>query len=184
MDVEKLKKVNQLATTLRDKGLADGREEAAMLAGRMNYNGDSGMDRIFTGEESQKQEEPKAREVQESVIASAQEKEGMDEKKIIGILQNFADQFSKEVNSMNDKIQQQEQIINRLQTQIKSMASQQNSQPMQQNTQQSQENNNNNTQATEPKENNQQRQESSQPRSGGYESDDVSIEKFFYYGQN
>ncbi|MFW6311627.1 MAG: hypothetical protein ACOC1K_05265, partial [Nanoarchaeota archaeon] len=38
MDIEKLKKVNQLATTLRQQGLAPGRDDAAKMASSMNLN--------------------------------------------------------------------------------------------------------------------------------------------------
>ena len=72
MDVEKLKKVNKLATTLRDKGLAEGRQEAAMLAGQMNYEDDQGMERIFS-------EEPKEEPKPEQASSEEQQKPEMQE---------------------------------------------------------------------------------------------------------
>ncbi|MFW5991527.1 MAG: hypothetical protein ACOCQX_04835 [Candidatus Nanoarchaeia archaeon] len=176
MDVEKLKKVNQLATTLREKGLADGREEAAMLAGRMNYeHGDQGMEKIFSNEKTEVEtSEPQQPEKQD-------DKQAMDEKKMLNILQKFADQFSQEVNAMNDKIKQQQDAIEKMAHEIGRLKNQGavSQEPQQtlnkeeeQTTKQTQE-----TQDTQKKEGNEQ------PRSGGYESDDVCIEKFFYFGQ-
>lgn len=183
MDVEKLKKVNQLATTLRDKGLADGREEAAMLAGRMNYGqGDSGMEGIFSEPKQEQKETPS----EEKIEPEQQPAQQMDEKKIINILQNFADQFSKEVNALSDKMREQEQAMQEMAAEIKRMKSQsmqgQQTLQTQQQPQQTQAETQTQSQAQQTQSQPEQKQE--KPRSGSYESDDVSIEKFFYFGTN
>jgi hypothetical protein len=174
MDIEKLKKVNQLATTLRAQGLAVGRDDAVQLAGKlnlgiedndlsdiMNVRGDA---RMVTVQQHAYMEEENMRR--------HEKKSELDEEKIMKILQSFADEVSKEVNMLNEKVQKQERAMNDLLQVLKQMDSSKQDfsapvamvQPRQETIQMKE----------EPKK--------TSPRSGGFNSSDVAIDKFFYYG--
>jgi hypothetical protein len=200
MDIEKLKKVNQLAVTLRQQGLAVGRDDAAKMASSMNLNYmDDDLNNIMNTVEkvnnkiviNDQEEEPN---IEQFKI----QKEVMDEEKVIKILQTFADQFVTEVNNLNEKILDQNKVINDLtsyvehlkkqnsyfENSLKNMNNQNMSQSMNVMPQETitkpqqpiQENRNlNSFPKTEQK-------TSASPRSGNLNSNDVSIEKFFYFG--
>ncbi len=170
MDIEKLKKVNQLATTLRNQGLATGRDDAVKLAGNMNLGADDvGLNEIMSTID------PPAPEpsYQQEQYQPAQEKPFMDEEKITKILQSFADQFVNEINSMNDKIKEQQETIYKLYNAVAEIEKAEQSAVQA---------DSNTEKRPEKQETIQVKEEKESPRSGGFNSDDVSIDKFFYYG--
>lgn len=203
MDIEKLKKVNQLATTLRQQGLAAGRDDAAKIAGEMNFSQDDEglnkiMDTMSPGSEEIVINDAQAAPAQEAPAAPAsqpaptqgtpavsvpqaapvQQVQGVTEEKFLSVLQDFADQFSAEVNKITQRVSRQEEMITNIQKALEVLA---NATPSQQSAPQS-----------SPAPAQQERQETinvkeeekkTPPRSGNYDSDDVSIEDFFYYGQ-
>ena len=173
MDIEKLKKVNQLATTLRSQGLASGRDEAANLAGQMSWQEEDNVDHIFK-EESQPEQISIGEEKMDE--QNQVKKEPVyDEQRMIEVFQKFADQFSSEIKKINEKVNEQEETIRQIAQRVVTMSEESSSgdkkteeaKPSQQqlNTEQQE-------QKTEEK-----------PRSGDYNSNDVSIEEFFYFGQ-
>ncbi len=191
MNIEKLQKVNQLATTLRRQGLAAGRDDAAKLAGEMNWEKEDNVGHIF-GNSNQEEKivinGDNKQESQEGTGETSQTQEQkavFDEEKIVSILQKFADQFSAEINRIDDKQKEQDEILRKLSENIVNMregiSAKENASSGQQqlNTQQT----HSGQQSTQQPQQKKQESSDEKPRSGGYGSDDVSIEKFFYYGQ-
>lgn len=195
MDVDKLKKMNVLADTLKQHGLAASREDAANLAGEMVGTPDEQeLSRIFVPDE---QQSISVRE--ERKMEATEERVAFDEQQVKSILQNFADQFCEEINQLNEKVDSQaEKIesqaaeITRFQQIVQAMKEQptQNvnlapavEQPVQQPEPAPQ--TEKQPVQLEPAPVQQLKQEAPKenPRSGGFDSSDVSIEKFFYYGQ-
>jgi hypothetical protein len=112
MDVEKLRKMNSLAETLKKRGLASTRDDAANLAGSL----------VGTPEEQAFTQKLK----QESVVsqpteAGAKMERGMSEDQIRKVLQSFADQFVTEINKMGERIAQQDQRIAKYQDMLVAM---------------------------------------------------------------
>lgn len=191
MDIEKLKKVNQLATTLRQQGLAVGRDDAAKIAGQMNFDQDDEglnkiMDTVSPGSEQIVINDGQAPQPQEQVStpqaqAAPQMQPGISEEKFLEVLQSFADQFSAEVNSITQRVNRQEEMISNIQKALEVLA---NATPSQQAAPQAQ----SSPQQAAPQErqetiNVKEEEKKTAPRSGDYNSNDVSIEDFFYYGQ-
>lgn len=177
MDIEKLKKVNQLATTLRNQGLASGRDDAAKLAGEMSWEQEDNVDHIF-------KENNQAEEIKSEGRASSASEERKDEKekavpdehRMIEILQKFADQFNAEINRLNEKINEQEETIKQISQKLVNMRVGEQGSSSESVTESSNPQQQLNTEKQKGK-------QEEQPRSGDYNSEDVSIEDFFYYGQ-
>jgi len=173
MDVEKLKKMNVLADTLKSHGLAATREDAANLAG----------DLVGSPEEQEFSngfipDEPVAEEAPTSVEPIPEEP-AYNEEQMKKILQNFADQFCEQINKMETRLQQQDEQIESFKRVLETKN---------EDTPQVEE-----TEApaipaepitqTAPVQPQTTPAPVQSPRSGGYDSNDVSIEKFFYCGQ-
>ncbi|MFW6013555.1 MAG: hypothetical protein ACOCZQ_00445 [Nanoarchaeota archaeon] len=175
MDIEKLKKVNHLATTLRSQGLVSGRDEAANLAGQMSWEEEDNVDHIFKDND---QPAPDRKcEMGDSQPEKQQEIKGnvYNEEKMIEVLQKFADQFNAEINKLNEKINEQEETIRQIAQRIVSM-SEENSSAEKDTSEKQQSQQQLKTEQEEQK-------SEDKPRSGDYNSSDVSIEDFFYFGQ-
>ncbi|MBN2458094.1 hypothetical protein JXB31_03100 [Candidatus Woesearchaeota archaeon] len=208
MDVDKLKRVNQLSAVLRKHGLAACSSDAVELAGRISGKKEEvAFGSIIAGCE------PAAAEEEKGSDEKMETKNTFTEEQIINILQKFADQFSDEIKSMKSKIQQQEDMIKQLTlhyctSNSKTAEAAQSDeeiavsemigetpepvqavttivQPQQQmaqtvlcNAPQPQP-----VAAPPPRMAQQQpAQQPSNPRTGSFDSEDVSIEKFFYFG--
>ncbi len=204
MDVEKLKKMNQLAKTLRNQGFVANQDDAAKIAGQIVGRApeqeianlkitddqkmvitDSDTGDVLIKEGETKEEKPEQRHSQ--VVKDTYSKE-----EITNVLQKFADQFCTEINKITDKVVQQEKMLNEItnalnnlekptarsedkpQTTLRTNVPEEKraSAPEQKPVEQPKP-----VQQEAPKEN------GDSPRSGGYSSDDVSVEKFFYFGQ-
>jgi len=175
MDVDKLQKMNVLADTLKQHGLAATREDAANLAGSMvGTNEEQGLSRIFVEPEQKVAIQQEENEENDEDM-KREEEQGFGESQVKNILQNFADQFCAEINKLNDKVAEQSEQIAKFEAVLNNLNSQpapqqepapepQQPEPVQQ--------------TIEPKE-----EKTESPRSGGYSPNDVSIEKIFYYGQ-
>jgi len=206
MNVEKLKRMNVLASTLKQQGLAATSEDAAYLANSMvSGKQEEDLDKIF-------QQADKSVNAEEDSEEHREEEKSFGEEQIKQILQSFSDQFCTELNKLCEKQEQQAKTIAILEEQLqayqKSEVSEeqlkdtlepgsevvvekesepQNEMPAE-NPEPQREMPAENpepqrelpVEKTEPAPKEQTRQS---PRSGGYNSDDVSIEKFFYYGQ-
>ena len=149
MDVTKLQKMNVLASTLKEHGLAASREEAADLAGDMvGTKNEDECGKVFAEPEPVQTKAPKEEENQ------------MNEQQIKKILQNFTDQFCSEINKINERLASYEETITRVQaSECK-------------------------PQSVEPKvEQVKLEPEKPQQESSGFSSDDVAIDKIFYFGQ-
>jgi len=185
MNVDKLKKMNVLAHTLKQHGLAATREDAANLAGDMvGTNEDEEYSKVFVQPDQSISIHDEEGEQMQNEQTGEEQKELFDEKQVKNILQAFADQFSSEINKMSEKLDSQEERIRKLHEMM-------NNQPETQQTPEIEEKPEQTTiiepevrqePTPEPVQQEQQPQSDS-PRSGGFNSEDVAIDKFFYYGQ-
>ena len=221
MDVNKLKKINQLTATLKKHGMAACTEDAVELVNRIsNKEGEIQFNDLVA------QSEKIPAENNEESDARMEKNNSFNDEQITHILQKFADQFSEEINSMKQRVEKQDELIKQLSihygsnNEIKStekistedelavneiikeesgpknqdrvisgavivdQASQHSvveEKPQQNPVQEPQ------THVIEQQETINIKEQPSKngsgsPRSGGYASDDVSIEKFFYFG--
>ncbi len=184
MNVDKLKKMNVLADTLKQHGLAATREDAASMAGDMVGTVDeTQFSKVFV-EPDQKISIHRDESQETLETEQAAERKVFDEEQVKNILQSFADQFSSEINRMTEKLSSQDEMIKELREMLEAkkvaepaarsrdeeshvqvhVAEEKPAEPMR-----------------APQES-VQRQAPSSPRSGGFSSEDVAIDKFFYYG--
>ena len=187
MNVDKLKRVNMLANTLKQQGLAASSQDAVSLANDFSCGQrDEDLDHIFI---QQKTEETVEKVDVPAETPETKEKADFGEEQIKSILQSFCDQVSGEVNRISEKLENHEQVLSKLSEQLKASESY---------VQERQAQEQHSIKAPEQKEAEEQpkqqapvqeqpspaqEKQQDKPRSGGYKSDDVSIEKFFYYGQ-
>ncbi|MBS3122231.1 hypothetical protein J4434_05100 [Candidatus Woesearchaeota archaeon] len=209
VDIAKLKRVNSLASTLTKHGISMNRLEAANLA--RTINGGEDMDYLnklyvnrnqqmigvvngqayndnSNGQESAKQvvvDNGNGQQlVQEVPVQQVQlPKNILSKQETEAILQKFCDLFGDEIGKLNAKIEGLEIKFTYLQTQLAENEKRLNngSHAETQTTLGSKESENNVKVEAKPAvvaNNN----SSSHPRTGNYNSDSVSIEKFFYYG--
>jgi len=178
MDVEKLKKMNVLADTLKQHGLAATREDAADLAGDMvGTNDEQEFGKVFVPDEPTTEQE-----LSPSVQEETPEATGYNEEQLKKILQSFASQFCDEINKLEEKINQQNTQIEAFKRAIDSTPEE--PQPVEQPAvAEPQEPITQATAQEVPADVPQAAPAQASPRSGNYESSDVSIEKFFYCGQ-
>jgi len=182
MNVDKLKKMNILANTLKTHGLAATSEDAVSLAGTMaGSKEEQEFTKIFvTDEQKIHVDEPENEKptINQEELLKTQPEEKNNEKaldEMKGILQRFADQFCEEVNKINEKIDAHEEKFANYQeilTKVNTPKVEE-EQPQTQIITEKEEK----TIEEIPKE-----ESTNNPRSGGFESNDVSIEKFFYCG--
>ena len=167
MDVEKLKRVNILANTLRQQGLAASSEDAVSMANTfVPCKQDEGLSEIFNRTSVVTQEQRPAEPGKQSFT----------EVQIKTILQTFADHFCSEINRLNEKHAKHEQAIAGLlkrEQQPRKLSTEQLQNVLDEGSEVKQQ-----TIVQKPVEQAPQKS----PRSGSYNSQDVSIEKFFYYG--
>ncbi len=194
MDVEKLRKVNVLASTLKQQGLAASSEDAACLANTMVPGKcEEDLDKIFAQADhsvafDNKPEEQKAEK----------DKGTFTEEQVKNILQCFSDQFCAEIDKLAAKQAQLEEALSRLGSSNGAIASK--NEVSEQDIKDVMDEGSSVVLDTDEKVQEEQKAEpepvakprveaphkeekQDSPRSGGYNSDDVSIEKFFYYGQ-
>jgi hypothetical protein len=117
MDVNKLRKINQLSATLRKHGLAANNEDAVHMAGQIegNNNNQEFSDVIKQCDNMAKSEKTNYETEREAKMNQIEEKiKGISEEQVINVMQKFADHFSEEINSMRKKMDMQESMIRQL----------------------------------------------------------------------
>lgn len=135
MDMEKLRKINDLANTLREKGLTTSRCEAAHIAGNLAGTAE---EQEFSNSISFKMDESSplrdaATPMSGNRIEAAAQKQDMknyvDEKRLINILQEFTGVFEKRnedsANELKAIINQQQERINELTSSLQLLAKKQ-----------------------------------------------------------
>lgn len=129
MDVNKLRKINQLTATLRKHGLAACNDDATEIASRINCRESEETFSSFISHKepalcSQNTEESK----NQDYIASndnysenngqgeinMEKQKGLTEEKVVKILQSFSDQFCEQINTLKSQIEKQNDIIKEL----------------------------------------------------------------------
>jgi hypothetical protein len=190
INIAQLKKVNNLANTLNQHGLAVNRQEAANLA--RDINGGNEMDYLNGLNINEKQEMEVVHTSNGQQMVMEQKKSTSDfmtKNQVECILQKFCDLFGEEMNQLNAQIKGLEIKFNYLQEQLLEAAKAPKSEPTVQQPQQSPQT----TFNREPENNpslGAEQQTAQQPspsddgnhKTGGYDSTDVSVEKFFYFG--
>ncbi|MBT3298114.1 hypothetical protein HN385_04265 [archaeon] len=180
MDIERIQKINNLALDLMRQGLAKDKDDAITQAEKIfrhdpdDYNSVSRDMHSNSLQVKQGQEESNVSENSDKGKGSKEQSE-LTQEKIESILERNTKYVVTKLKEFNDKVEKLESEmtslkmeVNRCRSSMTSMQQRpvQQQQPVQQPTQQSAKQNSN----------------SSHPRSGGYEEQDVSIEKFFYAG--
>lgn len=235
MDMEKLRKINELANTLREKGLTTSRTEAAHIAGNLagthkeqEFSNDISFNMDNANPLSGVSKPMPENKIEAAVQRNEDTKNYVDEKRLINILQEFTGVFEKKnqesTTELKSIINKQQERINELtsslqlllkkQEEIKTNMSVQKTleapqsvaappsapmeednlvseligetapqtqQPVNSIAQVSKEPLAQNVQASKPIATS-ERKKSEAPRSGGYDSNDVDVQKFFYFG--
>lgn len=182
MDIERLKKLNSLAGELKHQGIAQNYEDAAFLAVTM------------VGEESEQclsdmhindDQSLVVREIIKDQPIKAEQRsvvvQGMSKAEVEGVLQNFANALAREFTSLQQTVQQQNAQLVQLTEQLIALQSLQKQQPVMvqehvpvQRTLQPVQPTQQETAAASTGAGN--------PRTGTFATEDVSIEKMFYFG--
>lgn len=210
VDIAKLKRVNSLASTLTKHGISMNRLEAANLARTINGGEDMEyLNKLYVNRNQQMigvvsgqayNETPNGQEsakvvvdngngqqlVQEVPAQQVQQiqlpKNILSKQETEAILQKFCDLFGEEISKLNAKIDGLEIKFTYLQTQLAENEKRLNgSHAETQTTLQSKSEPENNKVEAKPAAQSSSNT-ASHPRTGNYNSDNVSIEKFFYYG--
>lgn len=208
VDIAKLKRVNSLASTLTKHGISMNRLDAANLARTINggedmdylnklyVNRNQQMIGVVSGqaynENSNGQESAKQvvvdngngqQLVQEVPIQQVQlPKNILSKQETEAILQKFCDLFGDEISKLNAKIEGLEIKFTYLQTQLAENEKRLNSSHAETQTTLGSKESENNVKVEAKPAAAANSNTSSHPRTGNYNSDSVSIEKFFYYG--
>lgn len=147
MNVDQIKKINEMSKILRSHGIAADSQEGTKIAEELAQ-------KIIPQESTP---HPSSSNVDVELL-----------------LERATRRFQQQIEELKTKIQQLEGQMNHMSSRINQKQAQQQSQP-EQSTQNTQE-----QLQTQTKEKKQEQQNAS--RSGEYTSDDVSVEKMFYYG--
>ncbi len=192
MDVEKLKKINLLANTLRQHGIAANRETAAEMAGRITGKEDDRFDDIITVEEQPSAEMTNEPEKSAGAESQMKEEKGISEERIIKVLQSFSDHFANELKKLEKKIEGQDRKLGMFIAEYyknsaaakaeESMAQFVSGHVAQNGAMQQQVATVQQNLAQQQKPVQQNMASGGHPRSGNYSSEDVAIEDFFYFG--
>lgn len=203
MNVEKLKRVNALAETLRQQGIAANSEDAVDMAAKISGSKAEEEFSQIKVDNDQKivirdhntgdviVEEP----TQQTLSTEKKEQETFSREEVVHVLQSFADQFIKEVDKLSKRVSEQNRTIALLQSKLDDLprAAELATEPapigekieeekveapsVQQKLGELKETEEAPAEVSAPE------NSSAHPRSGGYDPDDVSIDKIFYCGQ-
>ncbi len=182
MDIERLKKLNSLAGELKHQGIAHNHEDAAFLAvsmvgeqeeqclSDMHINDDQSL--VVRELIKVKPIKPQEEGVKQSAggMLDIMTKEDMQQ-----ILQSFATQIVSEFNSLQEKIEQNNAQINQLVQKISALQSSTQKQVQEQVPVQR-------TLHAQPTQPVVAEPAAANPRTGNFATDDVSIDKMFYFG--
>lgn len=182
LDIERLKKLNSLAGELKHQGIAHNHEDAAFLAvtmvGEQEEQCLSDM-HINDDQSLVIREIIKAKPVKPQEESITQSAEGtldiMTKEDVQQILQSFATQIVSEFNSLQEKIEQNNAQINQLVQKISALQSSAQKQVQEQVPVQR-------TLHAQPTQPVAAEPAAVNPRTGNFATDDVSIDKMFYFG--
>ena len=204
MDIERLKKLNSLAGELKHQGIAHNHEDAAFLAvtmvgeqeeqclSDMHINDDQSLviREIIKAKPVKPQEESITQSTggkldaqqhpmppQEDVLKYVQQymKQSMTKEDVQQVLQSFASQIVSEFNSLQEKIEQSNAQINQLVQKINALQSSTQKQVQEQVPVQR-------TLHAQPTQPVAAEHVAANPRTGNFATEDVSIDKMFYFG--
>lgn len=187
MDIERLKKLNMLAGELKHQGIAQDHEDAAYLAvsmvgedeerclSNMHLNEDQSLmikeiikEKPVHRTEQQFEENSQIFHQQPQSIQS-----GMNKDDVEHILQNFASTLVAEFNTLHAQLEQNTAQLQKLMEHMSTVSVQ----PVQKIQQEQVP-----VQKTLPQEPTQPAAQAANPRTGNFATDDVSVEKMFYFG--
>ncbi len=187
MDIERLKKLNSLAGELKHQGIAHNHEDAAYLAvtmvgedeekclSDMHLNEDQSLMIKEIIKENPVHKTEQRFEESQRVFSRQPTQAGMSKEDVEHVLQNFASTLVAEFNTLHAQLEQNTAQLQKL-MQLMSAVS---ASPVQKTQQIQQEQVP--VQKTLPQEPTQAAQ-TANPRTGNFATDDVCIEKMFYYG--
>ncbi len=171
MDIERIQKINNLALDLMKQGLAVDREEAIAQAEKVFQNKDL---EDYTSIKETMQNINKENQKEKDQVAGKSSTEDLSSENIKVILEKNTQFLIKKIREFQSKVElmgkEMEMMKNYLRSQptVQEMAAHHAQQVQQQQP----------VPAAQPP------KQSTHPRSGRYEQEDVSIEKFFYSGGN
>lgn len=205
MDVEKLKKMNQLAALLRKNHIVEDRMEAANMAGAMAGECQEIRDMFMITPDQKmviKDDYERAHSGSHHATSAELQKPGLTEDRMLQVLQNFANQFVTEVNKLEAQLHAQDAVLKELKQFKENVLSHQSSQTQQATTEvvaphvssvhtavdQSAASVAQQVTAAVPSSSqmaqlqNDATKPVDHPRSGNYKPADVAIDKIFYFG--
>lgn len=202
MDVEKLKKMNQLAALLRQNKLVEDRMEAAAMAGALAGEGQEIRDMFMITPDQKMVIKDDYVRTHDHTEAQQPTKPGVTEERMLQVLQSFADQFVAAVNKLEAQMVVHEQLLREFKD-FKDHAGQLQTTPVQHTTEgftSQQPSAGVHTVAAQPATSVapsplevpsstqmaklQNEATKDHPRSGSYKPADVAIDKIFYFGTN
>lgn len=164
MDVYKLQKVNELAKELISQGIATNSEDATKMAEKMI-------------EQNRDNEERPLSDIQDGMTPTTQTSEEESQDTDLRKLQNQVNSNSQSISQIHDKLNEIIGEFNRLEGEINLLKNAARSEK--QSTLQK-DNSPNTKQNNEDKP---KQEEGNNPRSGEFKSNDVAIDKMFYFGK-
>ncbi|MBD3313366.1 hypothetical protein GF345_02905 [Candidatus Woesearchaeota archaeon] len=167
MNIERMQKINDLAQQLVEKGVYENLTDATQHAEVMLNKGDSGISSVFGTEDKGGQAQTSS-DQQSSGSSGSQSSSGLSEEEIRMQLRKLNYQVNDQARTIKDLKEQ----INSLLNDIEKMKGQPKQNPVMERTKEDPQTHLS-KEATEKK---------PHARSGNYESNDVSIEQFFYSG--
>ena len=187
MDIERLKKLNSLAGELKHQGIAHDHEDAAYLAvtmvgeeeerclSDMHLNEDQSLmiKEIIRENPVHKTEQRFEENFRGFPQQPQQIQGGMNKEDVEHVLQNFASTLVAEFNTLHAQLEQNTAQLQKLMELMSTVSVN----PVQQIQQEQVP-----VQKTLPQEPTQQAAQAANPRTGNFATDDVCIEKMFYFG--
>lgn len=182
IDVTRLRKVNELARTLRSQGFVANQQEASSLA--TEIAGDREYKDVFGGMQVNEKQEMVVNMEEPAVAGDSMPQPALDESKyytkeqVETVLQQFADQVCGQVTLLQEQVKSQQQLISSMQSSMEGLKK---GAIIEQKVEQPQtvlnvENTAQEVTASRPE------PVANNPRSGGFTSEDVSVDKIFYFG--
>lgn len=186
MDIERIQKVNNLALDLMKQGLASNKDDAIAQAEKIFRHGSDDYSAVASKDMHSNSLQVKSSYAGEEAVSEnsnisedAKEKPSLTQEKIESILEQNTKYVVNKLKEFNDKVEKLESEITSLKMEVNRCRSSMSSMQQKPAVQQQQPAQAPSQPQPQPA---QQNSNGNHPRSGGYEQDDVSIEKFFYTG--
>jgi archaellum component FlaC len=186
LDIERLKRLNALAGELKGHHIAENYEDAACLAVSMVSQEP---ETCFTGmhlsddqsvlvqeiiKEYPQETQKSLNDVQESVQESRPAQQSLSREEIEKVLQYFADQFTNEINSLQQKVQHAEAMVAEVSAELRAVKD---------HVQREQVQSHEPVQSVQKEVMSQVPKAEPLPEKQQYMPEDVSVEKMFYFGK-